>query len=137
MVNHTSFSKLDELRYSFDKTILLSRKDVNAVWESVCNVLYISDNMLRENPNYNPIDAWTSEYVHNENSLRDEHKILAQYRLDKIIQYSLHSDIDIVWYEDLFSSDRNISEITFNSIGLDLPYENIYEYISPEKRYRK
>lgn len=137
MVNHTPFSKIDELRYSFDKTILLSRKDINASWESVCNALYISDTMLNMNPNYNPKDAWVSEYVHTEASLNPSLKDGMRYRLDLIIKYSFHSDIDIIWYEDLFSSNKIISKNTFDSIGLNIPYESIYEYLNPSNRYRK
>ena len=46
-------------------------------------------------------------------------------------------NVPIIWYEDLFSSDRNVSENIFNSIGLNLSYESIYEYINPSNRYRK
>lgn len=131
MVHHQSFAEMDELRNSFDKTILLSRKDINAVWESICNVIYKRDVLKLDE------DVWLNPYTHNNDSLDDTHKFGVHHRLNLIIKYSLHSNLDIIWYEDLFSLDRNISENTFNSIGLNLSYESIYEYMNPLNRYRK
>jgi hypothetical protein len=132
MVHHQSFSELDELRNSFDKTILLSRKDTKAVWESVCNAIYERD-ILK----VGELDVWMKPYIHNEASLNPIHKFGVHYRLNLIIKYSFHSDVDIIWYEDLFSSNRDVAKSTFDSIGLDLSYEDVYEYMNPSKRYRK
>jgi hypothetical protein len=131
MIHHQSFAEMDELRNSFDKTILLSRKDVNAVWESICNVIYKRDVLKLDE------DVWLQPYTHNKDSINDIHRLGVHHRLNLITKYSFHSNIDIIWYEDLFSSDRNVSENIFNSIGLNLSYESIYEYINPSNRYRK
>jgi len=131
MVHHQSFAEMDELRKSFDKTILLSRKDTNAVWESVCNVIYKRDVLNSVE------DVWLKPYTHNMDSLNDIHKIGVYYRLNLITKYSFHSDIDIIWYEDLYSTNKDIAKSTFDSIGLDLSYDSIYEYMNPSKRYRK
>lgn len=134
MIHHQSFDEMDGLRGSFDKTILLSRKDTNAVWESVCNAIYERDVL---SPNGDEFGAWSKPYTHNEDSLNPIHKIGVTHRLNLIIKYSFHSNIDIIWYEDLFSSDKNIAKSTFDSIGLDLSYDSIYDYMNPSKRYRR
>ena len=131
MVHHQSFDEMDELRKSFDKTILLSRKDTNAVWESVCNTIYQRDVVKSDG------DVWLNPYTHNEDSLNDMHKIGVYYRLNLIIKYSFHSDMGIIWYEDLYSTNKDIAKSTFDSIGLDLSYDDVYEYMNPSNRYRK
>lgn len=131
MVHHQTFEEMDELRNSFDKTILLSRKDTNAVWESICNVIYERD-VLKSNG-----DIWMNPYTHNEDSLNPIHKFGVNHRLNLIIKYSFHSNMDIIWYEDLFSLNKYRAKATFDSIGLNLNYDSIYGYMNPSKRYRK
>jgi hypothetical protein len=131
MVHHQSFAEMDKLRNSFDKTILLSRKDTNAVWESVCNVVYKRDVLKSVE------DVWINPYIYNSDSLSDIHKSGVYHRLNLIIKYSFHSNIDIIWYEDLYSTNKDTAKSIFESIGLNLSYENIYEYMNPINRYRK
>jgi hypothetical protein len=134
MIHHQSFDEMDELRNSFDKTILLSRKDTNAVWESVCNAIYERDVL---SPNDDEFKAWAKPYTHNKDALNSIHKIGVHHRLNLIIKYSFHSNMNIMWYEDLFSSNMSIAKSTFDSIGLNLSYDNVYEYLNPSKKYRK
>ena len=132
MIHHQTFAELDELKSSFDKTILLSRKDTNAVWESVCNAIYERD-VLK----VGELDAWDKPYTHNKDSLNPIHKLGVHHRLNLIIKYSFHSNINIIWYEDLFSANKDVAKSTFDSIGLNLSYDSVYDYMGPLKRYRK
>jgi hypothetical protein len=58
-------------------------------------------------------------------------------RIDLIIDFQKKTDLQMVWYEDLYSSDYELAKKTFESIGCGLKYENAYIYMDPSKKYRK
>lgn len=137
LIHHVTFDKLDELRGLYDKTILLSRKDVNAAWESECNAIHRREETLNRKGMYDGFYFWHEPYVHNSESLNEKHKPGVIERMNLLKDYSIHSGEPILWYEDLYSNDKTVAKSTFNSIGLGVDYDSVYSYMNPSKKYRR
>jgi hypothetical protein len=129
----TDFEFLDNLRKDYDKVILLSRKNVEDRLNSYLNSILTN--------------KWHDKYVDDEDKLiKLEKKILIEnidktYYTDKRInEYSLHSGINLTWYEDLYNQDKSHSyntvfswNLSDNMDGFDNLWEN---YLSPNHKYR-
>lgn len=129
----TDFEFLDNLRKDYDKVILLSRKNVEDRLNSYLNSILTN--------------KWHDKYVDDEDKLiKLEKKILIEnidktYYTDKRInEYSLHSGINLTWYEDLYNQDKSHSYNTVFSWNLSDNmdwFDNLWKnYISPNHKYR-
>lgn len=135
--HHETFDDLVELSKTFDKTILLSRRDRIASWESYCNGVDRREKVKVRNGYYNGFHLWHQSYVHNPDSLDEKSKDIVIGIMDSIISLSEYMGLPIIWYEDLYSTDKNLAQQTFNSLGLNIKYEDVYIYMNPTKKYRK
>lgn len=135
--HHETFDDLVELSKTFDKTILLSRRDKIASWESYCNGVDRREKVKVRNGYYNGFHLWHQSYVHNPDSLDEKSKDIVIGIMDSIISLSEYMGLPIIWYEDLYSTDKNLAQQTFNSLGLNIKYEDVYIYMNPTKKYRK
>jgi len=119
--NHVEF--LTELSGYFDKTILLSRRDLTA--------MALSFEKAKE------IGHWHTEYV-----VEDESKYNLDTRFHKFCQNLLEQVADILnlpitWYEELYSGDRQLFEKEVNKWELDIDIDYFSKYFDPEDRLRK
>ncbi len=135
--HHDNFEELIELSKTFDKTILLSRRDKTAAWESECNGISKRQKTLERNGHYNGFHLWHQPYVHDPNSLNEKYKEVVNNRMDSIISLHEKTKIPIYWYEDLYSNDVELAKNTFNSMDLGVNYDDVYLYMNPTKKYRK
>lgn len=135
--HHETFDDLVELSKTFDKTILLSRRDKIASWESYCNGVDKRQKLKDRNGYYDGFHLWHQPYVHNPESLDEKSKDVVIGIMDSIVKLSEYMGLPIVWYEDLYSTNRDLAEQTFNSLGLNINYDDAYTYMNPSKKYRK
>lgn len=135
--HHTTFQKLDELINEFDLTILLSRRDREAAWESECNGNQRKKEIIDKDGYYNGFELWHEPYVHDPKSMDLTLKNEVNLKMDNLVNYSYHSGLPIIWYEDIYSNDINVAKTAFESINLGIKYEDVLLYMSPDKRYRK
>jgi hypothetical protein len=135
--HHETFDDLVELSKTFDKTILLSRRDKIASWESYCNGVDRRQKLKERNGYYDGFHLWHQPYVHNPESLDEKSKDVVIGIMDSIVDLSEHMGLPIVWYEDLYSTNKDLAEKTFNDLGLDIKYDDVYKYMNPTKKYRK
>lgn len=135
--HHPTFDDLVDLSNTFDKTILLSRKDKIASWESECNGINKRQQVKERNGYYNGFHLWHQPYVHNPESLNEEYKDVVGNRIDDMVKLSEYMKQPLVWYEDLYSSNKELAEKTFNDMDLSITYNDVYEYLNPTKKYRK
>jgi len=135
--HHITFEKLDELIKDFDKTILLSRKDRNAVWESECNGNLRKKELINKDGYYNGFEFWHESYVHNPNSIDPTLKNEVNLKMDNMVNYSYHVNLPIIWYEDLYSKDYDVAKKSFDDLNLGITYEDVFLYMNPDKKYRK
>lgn len=134
---HDSFEELIELCKTFDKTILLSRRDRVASWESECNGRFKRKDIIQRNGYYDGFNVWHESYIHNPNAMDIGYMDTVNYYLDLIIKFQKETNLDILWYEDLYSTDFELAKKTFESIGCGLKYEDAFVYMNPSKKYRK
>lgn len=135
--HHETFDDLVELSKTFDKTILLSRRDKIASWESYCNGVDKRQKLKDRNGYYDGFHLWHQPYVHNPESLDEKSKDVVIGIMDSIVKLSEYMELPIMWYEDLYSTNRELAEQTFNSLGLSINYDDAYTYMDPSKKYRK
>jgi hypothetical protein len=135
--HHETFDDLVELSKTFDKTILLSRRDKIASWESYCNGVDRRQKLKERNGYYDGFHLWHQPYVHNPESLDEKSKDVVIGIMDSIVDLSEYMGLPIVWYEDLYSTNKDLAEKTFNDLGLDIKYDDVYTYMNPTKKYRK
>ena len=82
---------------------------------------------------------WHGKYNYKNNLLDDEYK---KYGID----YDTHMldlkslaenlGIEIIWYEDLFSGDKNKVNSCLKNLPKDINYESLKKYIDPLQKYR-
>lgn len=135
--HHETFDDLVELSKTFDKTILLSRRDKIASWESYCNGVDRRQKLKERNGYYDGFHLWHQPYVHNPESLDEKSKDVVIGIMNSIVDLSEYMGLPIVWYEDLYSTNKDLAEKTFNDLGLDIKYDDVYTYMNPTKKYRK
>lgn len=135
--HHNSIEELSELSKNFDKTIILSRRDKVACWESECNGRSKRKEIIERNGHYDGWNVWHESYIHNPDVMEVDYMETVSQRIDLIIDFQKKTDLQMVWYEDLYSSDYELAKKTFESIGCGLNYENAYIYMDPSKKYRK
>jgi hypothetical protein len=135
--HHLTFDKLDNLVKEFDITILLSRKDRNAAWESECNANLRKKEIVDKNGYYNGFEMWHESYVHNPNSIDVTLKDRIELKMDNLVNYSYHSKLPIIWYEDLYSKDYTTARESFEGLNLGITYDDVFLYMNPTKKYRK
>ncbi len=135
--HHKDFDEIIELSKTFDKTILLSRRDNIAAWESECNGIGKRQKVKERNGYYNGFHLWHEPYVHNPELLNEDYKSVVTGRMNLILNLHKTMGIPMVWYEDLFSNDIELARKTYQNMGLDVNYDNVYTYMNPTKKYRK
>lgn len=135
--HHLTFEGLDRLSKTFDKIILLSRKNRIEVWESECNAISRKNDIIERNGFYDGFKLWHESYVHNPKSIDPTLIDRIDLKMDNLVNYSYHTGKPIVWYEDLYSKDYNVAKTTFESLDLGLTYDEVFLYINPDKKYRK
>ena len=117
------FYKKEISRY--DKVIILSRKDIQAAYES-----------FNHNITNNPKGNWHSTYIYED--LNFDTNLFKNYLnwVNDIIEFSLNLNIDITWYEDLYFGDqKNVKEIIDKwSIGVNS--DTLIESLKNSKKYR-
>lgn len=57
--------------------------------------------------------------------------------IDLIIHFQKITNLPMIWYEDLYSTNFELAKNTFESIGCGLNYNDAFEYMNPSKKYRK
>lgn len=137
LIQHKNFNELIELTNSFDKTILLSRRDRIAAWESECNGKFAKDVIVSRNGYYDGFEEWHRTYVHNPLALDITHIPLVDDNSNSIIEFHKIIKTPIIWYEDLYSNDYELSKTTFENMELGVKYSDVYDYMNPSKKYRK
>lgn len=120
---HTKFAK------QFDAVICLGRKNKREQIESFAHAI----------KNNKEPHEWHGKYNYKNNLLDDEYK---KYGID----YDTHMldlkslaenlGIEIIWYEDLFSGDKNKVNSCLKNLPKDINYESLKKYIDPLQKYR-
>lgn len=117
LINHNTLSEYIKLSIYFDKVILLSRRDIIAMSES----LYWVSKMWREDGFKEGTDYHLSEYEYNEEIDVTEkelhHKVID--RVDLMNKLSDELNIPLDYYEDVFYKNKTLND---NEIGLDLKF---------------
>jgi|TARA_B100000287_G_C20505718_1_gene730994 hypothetical protein len=120
---------------TFDKTILLDRKNELEHWKSYLNLLkkYHKDPKTTHTIWYE--DDITSDW---DRKMRND-GFYEVFKLQKetIKKLSNEFNIPITYYEDLFGEDRMYSFETINKWDLDIDPFNVNEYLDPSKRYKQ
>jgi hypothetical protein len=140
LIQHQTFDDLKELSHNFDKVILLSRKNREDIWESLCNAKSKTKDILSKNGTVDGIDGYYiyhDTYVHNPNSLNNELKSNVDRFSELILNYMEISGVPITWYEDLYSTDHITAKIAFENLNIGVKYEDVFTYLDPSKKYRK
>lgn len=135
--HHKTFDELVELSKNFDKVILLSRRDKIASWESYCSGVDRRNKVMERNGFHDGFHLWHQPYVFNPESLDEKSKDKVIRTMDNIVSLSEYMNIPIIWYEDLYSTNKELAEQTFNNLGINVKYDDVYTYMNPTKKYRK
>ena len=132
----------------FDKTILLSRKNIKEHWESWLNLMYRFYQTHKEpwpgdrakEPNWVQNvhkkwywDAIPQDFIDLQTPIK--YKFEQHHESIKVISERLN--IPITYYEDLYGEDRLESFETINKWELDLDPFELNEYLHPSNRYRQ
>lgn len=117
LINHNTLSEYIKLSNYFDKVILLSRRDIIAMSESLYWVSKTwRDDGFKKDTNYH-----LSEYEFNEQIDVTEkelhHKVID--RVDMMNKLSEELKIPLDYYEDVFYTNKSLND---NEIGLDLKF---------------
>jgi hypothetical protein len=134
---HNTLEELVDLSNSFDKTILISRRDRVASWESECNGRYKRKQILERNGYYDGFNVWHESYIHNPDVMDIDYMETVNKYIDLIVKFQQKTNLPMIWYEDLYSTDFELAKTTFESIGCGLKYEEAFTYLNPTKKYRK
>ena len=124
--NHNTISFYKDYSKSFDKTILLSRKNTKELSESYAFKIW-----------KNNITGWHQKY--NYNQLGDIDKWVESMIKNKshIEKLSNELNIEIDWYEDLYCGDEEkiVNFLNKHKINVDIP--EFSEYLNPKHRLRQ
>ena len=105
----------------------LSRQDIPAAYES-----YI------HNLTKNPKGDWHQQYIYDK-SIKYNNRIHS-YMWDishKIYNFSIHNEIPMTWYEDLYSGKTRLVNRTINKWNLDIDSKKLRDFLNPKFKYRK
>ena len=121
------------LNSSFDKVILLGRKNIDEL-----NISFTYQmNEDKKNPSRSK-GSWYTPYVVNEKTLD-----IAKWQLeikqwcDLLKDISIHLNINITWYEDLYNGNKQYVDKFIESLEVDLNREIFYKWVNPDRRLRK
>ena len=117
LINHNTLSEYIKLSNYFDKVILLSRRDIIAMSESLYWVSKTwRDDGFKKDTNYH-----LSEYEFNEQidvTEKELHRKVID-RVDMMNKLSEKLSIPLDYYEDVFYTNKSLND---NEIGLDLKF---------------
>ena len=120
---HTRFAK------QFDLVICLGRKNKKEQVESFVHA--VKNN---KNPN-----EWHGKYIFN-NNLPDNiyHQYGRQYdsHMSDLKLLANNLDSEIIWYEDLFSGDKDRVNQCLKNLPDNISYDSLKKYINPVLKYR-
>ena len=124
------FKFYNELKLDFDRIILLGRKNLN---EQIRSYTYFREKEL--------IDSkvnWHDNYILPDSVDLPTEKFKKEiYRMDdRLKKLSEILNIDIDWYEELYSGDLDNVKIFVTKHNLDLDLDKFYEYLNPKNRQR-
>jgi len=117
---YTSFVK------EFDKVILVSRKNII---EAVESYSYHIQNSTKE--------GWVKPYYYDDNTNIDKYYDWFLSMETQIIELSKNLDIEIDWYEDIFSGDVNTLTKFLKKHQLNVNLDIFMKFINPKNRYRQ
>ncbi len=115
----------DYWKRSFDKVILLGRKNFQDIYES-------QDYFIKEDKH------WHQKY-HYHNPLTFDRRLWKDMENSHnyLQWYSKKTHIPITWYEDLYSGDEQKIQKCIDNWGIDIKVGQIMPYVDPKKRYRQ
>ena len=136
--------------FGINNTILISRKNFYDQVFSYSNLMYSGYEFrkyLKETgkKNYslikNPLRNWSEKdlpewYINDEKIQYTLHKHIDRRR-ELLFKLSSELNKEIVWYEDLYGEDRNLSLSIINSWNLNIDNKKLNEDLNPKFRYRK
>lgn len=117
LINHNTLSEYIKLSKCFDKIILLSRRDIIAMSES----LYWVSKTWREDGFKTDTNYHLSEYEYNEQidvTEKELHRKVID-RVEMMNNLSKELNIPLDYYEDVFYKNKRLND---NEIGLDLKF---------------
>lgn len=117
----------------FDKVILLDRRDYHAHWLSYCNLIYKNEVL-----GVSPHTPWSLKEINEtiiqnliNNGWEDRFKKEKVY----IKEISNILELEIMYYEDLYSTRKEISTKTIQSMNLMVNEESLMLELDPNKKY--
>ena len=126
--NHNTINFYKEYSKLFDKTIILSRKNTQEAAESYAFQMWTPTNIPNKwhhKYNYNhlgDIDKWVEFMIKNTSDL-------------EILSKELNIEID--WYEDLYSGKKEEIVRFVNKHKIDINLDKFSEYLNPKHRLRQ
>ena len=115
----------DHWKRSFDKVILLGRKNLTDIYESQDYYEKVDKHWHQRYYYHNPLTfnrvLW-KELTNSYNYLQ---------------WYSRKTHIPITWYEDLYSGDKDKIKKCIDQWDIDVNIDHLFEYVNPKKRYRQ
>lgn len=132
MIHHVPFDNVSSIDFyeneikHYDKVILLSRKDVLSSYESF-------NHNINENFNGN----WHQPYTYKERKI--DLNLYSSYLkwASTLIDYSLHVNIPITWYENLYNTNTSVTKDIINNWYLADNVDEILPNFNPIHKYRK
>ena len=117
LINHNALSEYIKLSKCFDKIILLSRRDIIAMSES----LYWVSTKWKEDGFKKDTNYHLSEYEYNEQIDVTDRKLYYKVidRVNMMNKLSEELNIPLDYYEDVFYKNKRLND---NEIGLDLKF---------------
>ena len=113
----------------YDRVILLNRKNEKEHFESLVNL------QIRNKNRKDVFAPWYYSDIKKDLHLFDT-KLYIRYR--KVIdEISTELSIPIIYYEDLYGSDRNKSLKILKTLDLDLDVSSLNEKLHPKFKYRQ
>ena len=120
-----------EFSKKFDHVILLSRANKKEQMESMYNVIDSDENTSR--------NLWHSHYTMDKEIPIEQQQIWAETydRWNNSLQsISTLLKKPIIWYEKLYSGNKNSVLQCIKELPKDISYDNLKKYIDPKKKYR-
>jgi len=123
------FKFYNKVKLDFDRIILLGRKNLN---EQIRSYTYFREKELVTKVN------WHDNYILPDSVELPTEKFKKEiYRMDdRLKKLSEILNIDIDWYEELYSGDLDNVKIFLTKHNLDLDLDKFYEYLNPKNRQR-
>jgi hypothetical protein len=124
--NQTSINFYKEYSKSFDKIIILSRHNLKEVAESYA--FQIDRNERNE---------WHSKYKYTHKENIDKHYEFIYKQNSDIIKLSKELKIEMDWYEDLYSGERDKLIYFINKHDLGIDVDTLSKHLDPKGRLRQ